>query len=151
MASNRNKANGSRYERELVTKLQDFGLCAARVPLSGSMAGYPGDIKVSDELVIECKSSRTGSGFKKLITWSAEHPVYQVGNLAVYSFEVWAAAELERVNGNKGGELADPEHVITSKLAFTFVHKAFDQGECAADFVACRMPRAPWIFIKRLS
>lgn len=154
MSSKNNKANGSRYEREFVAKAQDFGLVAARVPLSGAMSGYPGDVKVSDEILIECKSSRTGAGFKKLIQWAEDTPSYRVGNLHVYTLKVWLGLELDRVN--QGAHVALCEcmvcspKIIESKSNFGFIHNAFDQGEEAAHFVACRMPRKPWIVIRRL-
>ena len=46
--SNRNKAKGSTYERELVNRLQDAGLVAYRQPLSGALAReeWKGDVRV---------------------------------------------------------------------------------------------------------
>ena len=63
------RQKGDRLERAVVKTLQDAGLDAKRVPLSGSAAGYPGDICVKiagRELTLECKSR---ADFKTLYSW----------------------------------------------------------------------------------
>jgi hypothetical protein len=50
--------------------LQAYGLAAARVPLSGAMAGYPGDLLLpllGVQRVVEVKVRR--DGFKPLYDW----------------------------------------------------------------------------------
>jgi Holliday junction resolvase len=62
---------GNRLERALVRLLQDRGLAAERVPLSGSAGGsYLGDVTVpviGRDLVVEAKSRATG--FAQLYAW----------------------------------------------------------------------------------
>jgi Holliday junction resolvase len=65
------RAKGDRFERAIVRLLQDHGLGAERVPLSGSAGGsYTGDLTVpvaGKDLVIEAKAR--ASGFAKLYGW----------------------------------------------------------------------------------
>lgn len=63
------KQKGDRLERAVVTLLKAHGVDAKRVPLSGSAAGYPGDVSVrlgDRELCLECKSR---ADFKTLYGW----------------------------------------------------------------------------------
>lgn len=63
------RQKGDRLERAVVTLLRAHGLDAKRVPLSGSAAGYPGDVcvKLRDrELCVECKSRKD---FATLYGW----------------------------------------------------------------------------------
>jgi hypothetical protein len=63
------RRKGDRLERAVVKQLQAAGLGAKRVPLSGSAAGYPGDVCVElagRELTLECKSRRD---FATLYGW----------------------------------------------------------------------------------
>src|SRR5258708_7313845 len=72
--SNRSKQKGDRAERQIVKELQDLGLKAARVPLSGAVGGeYSADIDLSipgiGDVKAEVKSrhsaARGGSTIKK--------------------------------------------------------------------------------------
>jgi Holliday junction resolvase len=63
------RQKGDRLEREVVKLLQAAGVPARRVPLSGSMAGYPGDVVVTVagcDHVLECKARKD---FKTLHAW----------------------------------------------------------------------------------
>jgi Holliday junction resolvase len=63
------RQKGDRLEREVVKLLQAAGVPARRVPLSGSIAGYPGDVVVTvagRDHVLECKSRRD---FATLYAW----------------------------------------------------------------------------------
>lgn len=63
------RQKGERLERSIVTQLRAAGLDVKRVPLSGSAAGYPGDVcvKLRDrELYVECKSRKD---FATLYGW----------------------------------------------------------------------------------
>ena len=70
------RQKGDRAEREAVNLLQEFGISAERVPLSGSSGGrYSADIAVpvlGIDRKLECKCR--GSGFVSLYRWLA--PVY---------------------------------------------------------------------------
>ncbi len=62
------RRKGDRLEREVVKLLQAAGVPARRVPLSGSMAGYPGDVVVTvagRDHVLECKARKS----LPLYTW----------------------------------------------------------------------------------
>lgn len=58
----RPKRKGTRAEREVLKLLQEAGLEAKRVPLSGSAPGYPGDLVAHlpglGEAVVEVKARR---------------------------------------------------------------------------------------------
>lgn len=63
------RQKGDRLERAVVNQLQAAGLAAKRVPLSGSVQGYPGDVSVTlagRELCVEVKSRKD---FKTLYGW----------------------------------------------------------------------------------
>ena len=65
------REKGDRFERAIVRLLQDHGIGAERIPLSGSIGGsYSGDISVpciDRDLVVEAKSRNTG--FRQLYKW----------------------------------------------------------------------------------
>ena len=69
------RTKGVAFERDCVNAMNAFGLDARRVPLSGSMAGYPGDIVYKEQgiqKIAECKISK--SKFKDLYDWLEKHP-----------------------------------------------------------------------------
>lgn len=52
------KVKGDRFEYQVVHEIYDAGFDAHRVPLSGAVAGYPGDVKVTTlerDWLIQCK------------------------------------------------------------------------------------------------
>jgi Holliday junction resolvase len=65
------RQKGNRFERAVVRLLQDSGLGAKRVPLSGSAGGsYSGDLTVpilGRDLVVEAKAR--ANGFAQLYSW----------------------------------------------------------------------------------
>jgi Holliday junction resolvase len=65
------RQKGNRFERAIVKLLQDSGIGAERVPLSGSAGGsYQGDLTVpvlARDLRIEAKAR--ANGFRELYTW----------------------------------------------------------------------------------
>lgn len=67
----RSRDKGNRFERAIVRLLQDAGLAAERVPLSGSAGGsYAGDLTVpviGRDLVIEATARK--NGFRELYAW----------------------------------------------------------------------------------
>jgi len=70
------KVKGSGFEREIVDLLKDGGIDAHRVPLSGAVPLYPGDVKFvcqGEETTAECK--RRASGFKTLYGWLGQNRV----------------------------------------------------------------------------
>lgn len=67
----RNK--GARVEREIVKKHTEAGIVARKVPLSGAMKGYPGDVVVADHFRCEVKARKNGQGFATLEKWLGEN------------------------------------------------------------------------------
>jgi Holliday junction resolvase len=66
------RQKGDRAERDLVKRLQAAGLPARRVPLSGSVKGYPGDVSATvggREVTLEVKSRKN---FATLHAWLDE-------------------------------------------------------------------------------
>jgi len=160
---NRNRSNGSRYEREFVAQCQAAGLVAQRVPLSGAMKGYPGDVIVSDEITIECKYRKGGAGFKRLFERVIDSDIMagffcvESSGLRAMTFDTWAKLELDRVNNTEFCDITANVDRPGWSTRFEFLHAAFDQGECAADFVACRVQtpngqrKLPWMMVQRIN
>ena len=67
------RQKGNRVERLLVQAHIDAGIPAKRVPLSGAMQHYKGDIRVGDELVAEVKARANGEGFATLERWLGDN------------------------------------------------------------------------------
>jgi len=70
------RRKGNRGERELVQLLNEHGIEARRVPLSGSDPNYPGDVIVGngdDEQTWQVK--RRGQGFVRLQRWLQDYDV----------------------------------------------------------------------------
>jgi len=67
------RQKGNRVERLLVQLHLEAGIPAKRVPLSGAMAGYKGDIRVGESLVAEVKARAHGEGFATLARWLGEN------------------------------------------------------------------------------
>jgi hypothetical protein len=70
------RRKGGRIEREIVTRHEDAGIHAERVPLSGAAGGsYSGDVVVhafgkdAAPLVAEVKARANGEGFATLARW----------------------------------------------------------------------------------
>jgi Holliday junction resolvase len=73
-----NKIKGSRVEREIVHLHKDNNIDAKRVPLSGAVEGYKGDIIVSlpnKELVAEVKARKNGNGFTTIEKWLGDNDI----------------------------------------------------------------------------
>jgi Archaeal holliday junction resolvase (hjc) len=68
---------GNRLERAIVKLLQEHGLGAERIPLSGSVGGsFSGDVTaplIGRDLTIECKSR--ANGFARLYSWLEDRDV----------------------------------------------------------------------------
>ena len=62
----KSRDKGARNERNIVELIQRHGVEAKRVPLSGMMSGYKGDIKMGS-WNIECKVR--ANGFKQIYNW----------------------------------------------------------------------------------
>lgn len=70
MAGRKHRDKGNRCERAVVVILNAYGLEAVRVPLSGSAAGFKGDIHYKERgktVVAECKVRK--DKFKDLYDW----------------------------------------------------------------------------------
>jgi hypothetical protein len=59
------KIKGNTFEREIVNQLREAGIAAHRVPLSGAVSGYEGDLRVEVGGLLrkaECKRRRRAFG-----------------------------------------------------------------------------------------
>jgi len=66
------KRKGSAGERELVNILKEAGIEAQRVPLSGSVDGYSGDVYLP-ELNKRVEVKRRKNGLKTVYDWLAQN------------------------------------------------------------------------------
>lgn len=77
MSGKKSRDKGARREREIVHRYMDIrGVFAERIPLSGAMGTYKGDVKVyagSHEWTAEIKARATG--FKQLYTWLGKNDI----------------------------------------------------------------------------
>jgi len=64
------RRKGSRIERMVVQRHQESGIPAQRIPLSGAMANYKGDVQVGP-LRCEVKARKNGEGFAVISRWLA--------------------------------------------------------------------------------
>lgn len=75
MSGLKSRNKGAGFEREVVRALQDLGLAAERVPLSGAAGGsYTGDLTcpvLGEDKKLEAK--RRAAGFKTLYGWMADN------------------------------------------------------------------------------
>lgn len=74
MSGKRSRDKGARTERHLVNFLQDSGFAALRVPLSGSVKGFKGDVEmpllgIDRKLEVKCRAD----GFRELYGWLADN------------------------------------------------------------------------------
>lgn len=67
MAGKKHRQKGDRLEREVVNLMRSYELEAKRVPLSGAVDGYKGDVICAGGLQIECKAR--ARGFTDLYNW----------------------------------------------------------------------------------
>jgi len=78
---NSSKSKGDRFERQIVDAALAHRLDAHRVPLSGAVAAYPGDVILRDSTgerwVVEAK--KRGDGFRELYRWIDRADVVVVG------------------------------------------------------------------------
>jgi Holliday junction resolvase len=85
-------------EREFVALHRALGVAAHRVPLSGAVEGYKGDLRISVRdrvLTAEVKARASGDGFRTLERWLAEnHLLFLRRNnapaLVLLPWEIWA-------------------------------------------------------------
>lgn len=73
---NPSRRKGDRREREIVALHQAAGIQARRVPLSGSVNGYPGDVVIElpgRTLTAEVKARGSGDGFRILERWLGDN------------------------------------------------------------------------------
>ncbi len=102
------KVKGDRFEYQIVAELNTAGLTAHRVPLSGAVKGYPGDIKVTTptgDWILQCKISARAneSGRTAVIRF-----LHDVGIGRVYAEgETYLALQQDRFLGLMRGELPE--------------------------------------------
>jgi hypothetical protein len=145
----RSKSKGSSYEREFVQRVQDAGLPARRVPLSGAMAGYKDDVVVCDDFRIECKFRRDGAGFSRLHGWIEGMNALELpaSGLIVMKFENWIALTRRRV------DTADHTLELTEGRIGSLevsAQKGLLGWLGEADALALRRVRSPWLMVERM-
>ena len=73
---NRSRQKGDRFERALVHRFTAAGIGAHRVPLSGAVDGYPGDVLLdgyAPPIIVQCK--HFADSFKRLFLIADARPV----------------------------------------------------------------------------
>lgn len=63
------KRKGAHYERKIVADHEDAGIVCRKVPLSGALEEYPGDLVIEDRLRGEVKARKGATGFKTILKW----------------------------------------------------------------------------------
>lgn len=98
---NASRQKGDRFERDCIHQLQEVGIEAKRVPLSGAMQGFTGDLQIErlfTTLEIECKTR--ARAWSDLFGWLKhdKHPPFalfikadRTDTLVVLSLESFAA------------------------------------------------------------
>lgn len=76
------KRKGSEYERRVVRDHEDEGIVARKIPLSGAMEGYKGDITVADHFQGEVKARKGGQGFKTIKKWLGDNDMLFLQEIA---------------------------------------------------------------------
>ena len=69
--ASRSKQKGDRDERGFIARLAERDVSAHRVPLSGAVEGYEGDVIIEDKYVVECKVR--ARGFQQIYGWLEKH------------------------------------------------------------------------------
>ena len=69
--ASRSKQKGDRDARGRIANLADHDIDAHRVPLSGAVEGYEGDVIIEDKYVVECKVR--ARGFQQIYGWLEKH------------------------------------------------------------------------------
>jgi len=90
----KSRSKGSRIEREIVHLCRDAGFEAHRVPLSGAVREYPGDLMI-DGMRAEVKARGNGSGFSLLERWLGKNDLLFLRRdrsepMVVLSWTTWA-------------------------------------------------------------
>ncbi len=67
------KRKGSRIERELVHLHKLAGIDCKRVPLSGAVDGFKGDLRIVEDFTGEVKGRKTGRGFTVIERWLGDN------------------------------------------------------------------------------
>lgn len=63
------KRKGAHYERHIVRLHDAEGIAARKVPLSGALADFPGDVVIADHFQGEIKARKLANGFKVVRDW----------------------------------------------------------------------------------
>lgn len=77
----KSKQKGDRFEREIVNILREQGIDAGRVPLSGAVEGFPGDVFFdlpAGRFLGQCKVSASGDGYVSLSNILAERSMVRI-------------------------------------------------------------------------
>lgn len=67
------KRKGGVYERRVVRDHTEADIPARKIPLSGAVAGYKGDVMIAEELQGEVKARKKANGFKVVRDWLGDN------------------------------------------------------------------------------
>lgn len=112
------RKKGNRVERYLVALHKAIGIPCWRVPLSGSVRGFEGDLRIGEGATAlrgEVKARSKGQGFRLLEKWLSGNDVLfikrdRAAPLVVLEWEAYAAL----LNPEHPGK-ADPEGIPAKK------------------------------------
>ena len=143
------KSKGSRYENEVVKLVQDYGLAANRVPMSGAIKGFDNDVVIGDLLRVETKYRKNGNGFISIIPWVEDSLNFVLisGNLAAARLSV--ALPFFRQVIDEKPDIEVQCSIKSNNRSFKVVESWLDQGDCPCDVLMCRIPRNEWLVIVR--
>lgn len=69
------KDKGGHYERRVVADHHEAKITCHKIPLSGAMQGYKGDIRIWDHWQGEVKARKAANGFKVVRDWLGDNDV----------------------------------------------------------------------------
>ena len=67
------REKGARLERKVRARHEADGILCLKVPLSGAVAGFKGDLIVADKWRAEVKGRGKGQGFKLITNWLGDN------------------------------------------------------------------------------
>lgn len=82
MSKKSSKAKGEAAERRIVVAHHEAGIVARKVPQSGSIEGFDGDLTVADHFRGKVKARQNKAGFKLVADWIGPHDFLFLSDLS---------------------------------------------------------------------
>lgn len=82
MSKRSSKSRGEAAERRIVVAHHEAGIVARKVPQSGSIEGFDGDLTVADHFRGEVKARQDKAGFKLVADWLGPHDLLFLADLS---------------------------------------------------------------------